>query len=456
MSAVTEPKAVAVELKEAAAPYVEAFEALAAANAAGAPAWLEARRSAAMARFADAGFPTSRQEEWRFTDLKALARTPFALAEPASGGISSVDRFVLGSERQWVVAFVNGVHVPALSRLDGLPSSVVVGSLREAVERHPALVEPHLASYATDDYNPLAALNTGFIGDGAFLYVPRNVVLERQVHFLFLTLPAGGATAPVTHPRNLYVLESGAQASLVESYAAAGTPGSYWTNAVTEAVVGDNANLDAYRFQREHPDAFHTGTTYSTQGRDSNYSLIVFTFGAGLSRHDIRAVLAGEGADATLDGLSMLRGRQHTDYHTTLEHAQPNCTSWEYFNGVFDDRARGVFNGRIIVRPGAQKTDSKQTNNNLLLSASARADSQPQLEIYADDVKCTHGATLGPIDDEHMFYLQSRGLTKEAARGMLTYGFGSEILNAVNSEQVRQDLDRIIHDWLKQVTPMGA
>jgi Fe-S cluster assembly protein SufD len=225
---------------------------------------------------------------------------------------------------------------------------------------------------------------------------------------------------------------------------------------VTEAVVGDNATLDAYRFQREHTDAYHTGTTYSTQGRDSKFSLIVFTFGAGLSRHDIRAVLDGEGADATLDGLSMLRGRQHTDYHTTLEHAQPNCTSWEYFNGVFDDHARGVFNGRIIVRPGAQKTDSKQTNNNLLLSASARADSQPQLEIYADDVKCTHGATLGPIDDEHLFYLQSRGLTKEAARDMLTYGFGSEILNAVKSEQVREDLDRIIHDWLKQVSPMGA
>jgi Fe-S cluster assembly protein SufD len=455
MSTVTQPKSVAAELKDAAAPYVEAFETTA-GDSGGDPAWLQARRGAAIARFADAGFPGSRQEEWRLTDLKALARTPFTLAASASEAVSSVDEFVLGSERQWVVTFVNGTYVPALSRLEDLPSSVVVGSLREAIVTHSTLVEPHLAKYALDEYNPLAALNTGFIRDGAFLHVPRDTVLERQVHFLFLSVPTSGTNAPVTHPRNLFILEPGAQASLVESYAGAGTTGRYWTNPVTEAVVGDNATLDAYRFQREHADAYHTGTTYSTQGRDSKFSLIVFTFGADLSRHDIRAVLDGEGADATLDGLSMLRGRQHTDYHTTLEHAQPNCTSWEYFNGVFDDHARGVFNGRIIVRPGAQKTDAKQTNNNLLLSASARADSQPQLEIYADDVKCTHGATLGPIDDEHLFYLQSRGLTKEAARDMLTYGFGSEILNAVKSEQVRQGLDRIIHDWLKQVPPMGA
>jgi Fe-S cluster assembly protein SufD len=331
----------------------------------------------------------------------------------------------------------------------------VVGSLRDVLRTDPNLVEPHLAKYALDDYNPLAALNTGFIHDGGFLFVPAKVVLERQVHFLFLTLPSDGDPAPVTYPRNLYVVETGAQASLVESYAGTGV-GVYWTNAVTEVVVGENANLDAYRIQRENVDAYHTATTHSVQGRHSNYSFITFTFGAALSRHDIRAVLDGEGADATLDGLSMLRDRQHTDYHTTLEHAQPQCTSWEYFNGVFDDRAHGVFNGRIIVRQGAQKTDSKQTNNNLLLSGNARADSQPQLEIYADDVRCTHGATLGPIDDEHMFYLQSRGLTKDAARDMLTYGFGSEILNAVKSEQVRQDLDRIIHEWLKQRAPMGA
>ncbi len=455
MSAAMEPRSVAVELKQAVEPYVEAFETFAANGASGAPEWLQARRGAAIARFAEAGFPLARQEEWRFTDLKPLARTQFTLAEAASDPISSVDEFVVGSAQQWVVVFVNGSYVSELSRLEGLPSTVVIGSLRGALQTHPQLVERHLAKYALDAYNPLAALNTGFIRDGAFLYVPRNTVLEREVHFLFLTVPTDGTVAPVTHPRNLYLVEENAQASLVESYASAGT-GVYWTNAVTEVVLGENANFDAYRIQREYPDAYHTATTYSTQGRNSNYSFIAFTFGAELSRHDIRAVLDGEGADATLDGLSMLRGRQHTDYHTTLEHAQPNCTSWEYFNGVFDDRARGVFNGRIIVRPGAQKTDSKQTNNNLLLSQHARADSQPQLEIYADDVKCTHGATLGPIDDEHMFYLQSRGLTKDAARDMLTYGFGSEILNAVKSEHVRRDLDRIVHAWLMQRAPAEA
>jgi len=276
------------------------------------------------------------------------------------------------------------------------------------------------------------------------------------VHFLFLSTPTGNGAAHVAHPRNLYVAEAGAQASVVESYAATSSAAEYWTNAVTEIVVGENATLDTYRVQRESQDAFHTASTHSVQGRSSRFSLITFSFGGALSRHDIHAVLDGEGADATLDGLSMLRGRQHTDYHTTLEHAQPNCTSWEYFNGVFDDRSRGVFTGRIIVRPGAQKTDSKQTNNNLLLSDHARADSQPQLEIYADDVKCTHGATLGPIDDEHLFYLQSRGLSVDEARAMLTYGFGSEILNAVKADDVRSALDRIVHDWLTQRAPTGA
>jgi Fe-S cluster assembly protein SufD len=213
---------------------------------------------------------------------------------------------------------------------------------------------------------------------------------------------------------------------------------------VTETVVGENARVDAYRVQREGPNGFHTATAQTYQARSSVYSCITFAFGGTLTRHDLGAVLDGEGAEATLDGLSVLGDRQHVDVHTTLDHAKPHCTSWEFFNGVFDGRARGVFNGRIIVREGAQKTDSKQTNNNLLLSRQARADSQPQLEIYADDVKCTHGATLGPIDDEQVFYLQSRGLDAAAARSLLTYGFAAEILSNVRLDALRDAMDRLV------------
>jgi len=456
MSAVGGPKAVATELKEAAAPYVEAYRAFSANGAAGAPGWLLDRRGAAIERFAETGFPSSRQEEWRFTDVKPLARTPFRRAETAPVAGVSIEDGLIGGSDQWVAVFVNGRFAPELSVVEGLPAGVKLGGLRGALEEDAALVEPYLARLAAIDRNPLAALNTAFIEDGAFLYVPRDVALARGVHCLFLAVPAADGGPRVTHPRNLFVVERGARASVVERYAAVPDAGTYWTNAVSEVAVGENAALDVYRVQQEGADAFHTAATHSVQGRSSNCSLITFSFGAALSRHDIHAVLDGEGADATLDGLSLLRGRQHADYHTTLEHAQPNCTSWEYFNGVFDDRARGVFNGRIIVRPGAQKTDSKQTNNNLLLSEHARADSQPQLEIYADDVKCTHGATLGPIDAEHLFYLQSRGLSVDQARAMLTYGFGSEILNAVKAEPVRDDLDRLVQEWLQQRAPGGA
>lgn len=456
MSGATAPQSVAAELKAAAAPYVEDFRAFSGNGAAAVPGWLDERRRAAMARFAHAGFPTSRQEEWRFTDVKPIARTAFRRAVAAPAPDVAVHDYVVGGADQWLAVFVNGHFVPVLSSLRDLPAGVRVGSLRRATDADGDLVEPHLAQRLEAAHNPFAALNTAFIHDGGFLYVPRGIVLPHTVHFLFLTTPSGDGAAQVTHPRNLFVLEQGARASVVESYAAAPSAAEYWTNAVTEVVVGENATLDTYRVQREGAAAFHTAATHAVQGRSSNFSLLTFSFGGSLSRHDIHAVLAGEGADATLDGLSMLRGKQHVDYHTTLEHAQPNCTSWEYFNGVFDDRSRGVFNGRIIVRPGAQKTDAKQTNNNLLLSDHARADSQPQLEIYADDVKCTHGATLGPIDDEHMFYLQSRGLSTDDARAMLTYGFGSEILHAVKADDVRISLDRIVHDWLTQRTPAGA
>jgi Fe-S cluster assembly protein SufD len=451
MSAPTAPKPVAVELKDAATPYVEAFESLPSNGNGQAPAWLQARRGAAMARFAEAGFPASQQEEWRSTDLKALARTAFQRPAVSQSNPTSVDEFVLGATTRWLAVFVDGHFHQDLSRLDGLPAGVRIGSLREGLREDPAGVEPHLGKYAVEAYNPLAALNTGFVHDGGLLVVPQETVLEREVEFLYLTSRPAGEIAPVTHPRNLYVVEGSAQATVRESYV--GPDDSvYWTNSVTEAVIGENATLNVYRVQREGAAAYHTAATHSVQARSSNYSFITFTFGAAVSRHDIRAVLNGEGADATLDGLSMLRGRQHTDYHTILEHASPHCTSWEYFNGVFDDRSRGVFTGRIIVQPGAQKTDSKQTNNNLLLSPDARADSQPQLEIYADDVRCTHGATLGPIDDEHLFYLQSRGIDADAARDLMTYGFGSEILQAVTSEGLRTALDGLVRDWLERRT----
>ena len=431
--------------------YVAEFELFSNNGASGAPGWLKERRTQAMARFAEVGFPSARQEAWRFTDVKAIAQESFSLAPaPEAHGITqdAIAPYLIGGADRLTAVFVNGHYEPELSSVAGLPEGVTLGGLKTALEHQPDLIEKHLGRYAADDRSPFTALGTAFTYDGAFVHVGKGVTLDEPLQLVFLAVPEQGASY-LWHPRTLMVVEDGARATVVESYVGLGA-GSYWTNAVTEVVVGDNAHLDTYRLQREGAGGYHTATTHSHQGRDSRYSLVTFTFGARLSRHDINAVLDGEGADCTLDGLSMLRDEQHTDHHTTMEHARPNCTSWEYFNGVFDEKSRGVFTGRIIVHPGAQKTDSKQTNNNLLLTERARADSQPQLEIYADDVRCTHGVTLGPIDEEHLYYIQSRGLTREDARGLLTYGFASEILDAVSLEALKTALDALVREWLAQ------
>ena len=312
------------------------------------------------------------------------------------------------------LVFVDGAFVPGLSSVGALPAGVRAGSLAAALKAVPDLARPHLAHYAPDQVSPFAALNTAFLADGAFVHVPAGVTLDRPIELVFASSADGDPS--VSHPRSLVVVDRGAQATVVESYVPL-KDGLYWTNAVTEVVVGDGARCEYYRLQRDSREAYHVATTHTTQGRDSVLRLHPVTLGAGLARHDIYTALAGSGADLMLNGFYLLRGKQHADHHTVIDHAQPHCTSHEFFNGILGEQAHGVFTGRIIVRPGAQRTDSKQTNNNLLLSGDARADSQPQLEIYADDVKCTHGSTMGPLDETAMYYLQSRGLSPEMARG---------------------------------------
>jgi Fe-S cluster assembly protein SufD len=424
--------------------FVDLFDRFTANGAGNAPDWLKAVRERAMARFVEVGFPSTHDEAWRFTDVRPIAdvafRTPPLSGPPVEE--SQVGPFLTGAADAPVLVFVNGLFRPELSRVEDLPAGVVVDSLRRVLERDSEWLEANLARFATVSRNPFTALNTAFLHDGAIIHVPRGVVLRAPIRVLYLGVPSTDE-AWVWHPRSLYLVQHGAQATIVEYHAGLG-PGPYWSNAATEVVLGDEARLELYRVEREGEQAFHTAVTHSHQGRASAYRYLTASFGAALARQDLVAVLDGEGADCTLHGLSLLGGRQHADHHTTIEHAQPHCTSWEYFNGVFADKARGVFNGRILVRPGAQKTDAKQTNNNLLLSRNARADSQPQLEIYADDVRCTHGATLGPIDELHLFYLQSRGLTANQARRLLTYGFATDILQEVREPSVQRHLDDLV------------
>jgi Fe-S cluster assembly protein SufD len=435
--------------------YVRDFQAFASNGAAGAPAWLREIREGAIARFTELGFPTMQQEAWRFTSVARIAETHFTppaarLPPLAPRDIEALS--VSGTGGGPRIVFVDGRYAPGLSSLAGLPRGVDAASLADATRSGSGgeLAQRHLARYAPWQDSAFAALNTAFLADGAFVHVAAGTVLAQPLEVLFLaTSGTAGSDGPtVRHPRSLFVVERGAQAALIESYASIGE-GVYWTNAVTETVVGEGARVELYRVQREGRSAYHVATTQSRQERDSYLALHALTLGGSLARHDITTVLDGTGAELILNGLYVLGGSQHADHHTVIDHAQPHCASHEFFNGVLAQRAHGVFNGRIIVRPGAQRTDSKQTNNNLLLSTEARADSQPQLEIYADDVKCTHGSTVGPLDQTALYYLRSRGLSPETAQSLVTYGFAAEILGRMQRPDVRERLDQLVRAGLE-------
>ena len=445
--------------------YVDAFKAFAGNGAAGAPAWLKQIREGAIARFAELGFPTMKQEEWRFTSVAPIAERSFTLPHAKGARLpahAALDALALGAGPRVVI--VDGHYAPKLSTVTAGPAGVQAGGLAAALQTEAVreLVQAHLARHARWQDSAFAALNTAFLADGAFVHVPPGAVLDQPLELVFFSTGREGGRAArtgrggrgerpdgptVSHPRSLIVVEPGAQVAVVETYV--GAPDQmYWTNAVTEIVVAEGARAELYRVQREGPHSFQVATTHSRQERDSFLGLHVVTLGAALARHDITTVLDGPGAELILNGLYLLSGTQHADHHTVIDHAQPRCASHEFFNGVLAERAHGVFNGRIVVRPGAQRTDSKQTNNNLLLSTEARADSQPQLEIYADDVKCTHGSTVGPIDQTQLYYLRSRGLSPETARSILTYGFGAEILERMRHPVVRDRLDRLVRERL--------
>jgi Fe-S cluster assembly protein SufD len=314
-----------------------------------------------------------------------------------------------------------------------------VGSLASALQTDLATVEPHLARFARYDAQPFVALNTALMEDGAFVRIARGVVAEEPIHLLFLTVAEEGPL--VTYPRNLILADENSQATIVETYAAL-DGGVYFNNVVTEIIAAENAVLDHYKIQQESEGAFHIATQQVQQDRDSNFTSHSISLGGALVRNDINAVLNGTGIESTVNGLYLASGRQHVDNHTAIDHAKPHCNSHELYKGILDGHATGVFNGKIFVRPDAQKTDAKQTNQNLLLSADATINTKPQLEIFADDVRCTHGATVGQLDADAIFYLRSRGLGLEEARGLLTYAFASDILERVKVAPLRAELEK--------------
>jgi Fe-S cluster assembly protein SufD len=409
--------------------------------------WLAQVRNAALERFAQHGYPSARDEEWKYTSVAALEKRAFTVIAgngPDDAAAATLfDSLALDVQAGHLLVFVNGRHAPALSQIGKLPSGVVLGSMAEALERTPDMLEPYLTDAGSQTV--FGALNTAFMADGAWLHVPRGVVVDEPIHLLFLSTASGAAI----HSRNVIVAEEGARATVIEHYTGA-EDAVYFNNAVTQIFAAGNAAVEHYKLQQESARAFHIAGIHARQRQDSRFESHSATLGAALARNDITTVFDAAGCEATLNGLYLIGGRQHADNHTCIDHAAPHGTSQEHYRGVLDGAARAVFNGKVIVRPGAQKTNARQTNHNLLLSRDAEVDTKPQLEIRADDVQCTHGATVGQLDDTQLFYLRSRGIEEATARNLLVHAFAHDVIERIRVQSLRSRLEKILFARLPQ------
>jgi Fe-S cluster assembly protein SufD len=426
-----------------------AFERFAATRT-GEPGWLAALRQEAWASFEAAGIPTTREEDWRHTNMAPLARTVFRRNERVTPRVDAGELAHLTFGHAFdghMLVFVDGQYAPGLSsvgREDGLTIESLAGALDHDAER----VRELLAAVRGPAESAFTRLGAAFLEDGAVVTVADGVVVDEPVHVVYFS--TAGATPTLSHPRTLVRCGKGSRLTLVESYGGR-DGGAYFTNALTEAVLGHNAALDHYKVQREGDASIHVGSLAVTQGRDSRFCTLSVALGGRLVRNDVRQVFAAPGGSCVLNGLFMASGRQHTDTHTWVDHAQPNCTTRELYKGILDGAAHGVFVGRVFVRAGANGTDAQQTNKNLLLSKEALVDSVPQLEILADDVKCKHGSTTGQLDPEALFYLRSRGIPHEAAKSLLTYAFASDLVGRVQVAPIRRGLEEYLQERLPYV-----
>ena len=410
----------------------------------GEPRWLRELRARGAERFAAVGFPTTRDEDWKYTSAAPIADLDVrAIAEP--GGEVTRDSlvpFTFGDVgAAWTtLVFVNGRYDADLSTAGVASDGVRVLPLAEAREEMGDVVRDTLGSICAVEQNAFISLNTALHADGAVISLEKDAVAAAPIHLLFVSDAAAAKGA--SHPRILVVAGRNAKATVIESYVATGEA-VYFTNAVTEISLADGASVTHLKVQRESPRAYHVGTVDARQGRDSHFVSFSFATGAALSRTNVWTILGGEGCGATLNGLYMADGAQHVDHQTRIEHQKENCYSREVYRGVLDDAAHGVFNGKVYVHPEAQKTDGKQENHTLLLSPRAQIDTKPQLEIFADDVKCTHGATVGRIDELALFYMKSRGIDRDTARRLLVYAFAADVLEQIELTPVREGLEAL-------------
>jgi Fe-S cluster assembly protein SufD len=423
--------------------YLSAFKHYQENGAGRGPAWLKELRESAIASFGKLGFPTTRDEDWKYTNVDPVVSTVF---EP--GGRIAKEATAVGMHEIFALSFtgpdsnrlvfINGAYAPELSSLRGLPRGARVESFADALRADDEVLHDHLSRYVRYREHAFVALNTAFVEDGALVLVPKGAVIEEPIRLVFVSLGEGRPT--VSHPRNLIVVGEGSQARIVESHIGIGS-GAYFANAVTEIVGGEGASVEHYLLQREGEAGFHIGTLEAQLSRQCTLVAHCSTLAGLLVRNDVHMVLNGEGSECSLDGLYLVDGKQHVDNHTEIEHRMPRAKSLELYKGILSGKGRAVFDGKILVHKDAQKSDARQTNKNLLLSEAAVINTKPQLEIYADDVKCSHGSTVGQLDRDALFYLRSRGIDLGAAQSLLSYAFASDVIGGVKIASLRDPLN---------------
>lgn len=410
------------------------------------PGWLSEIRRQAMQHFDELGFPTPKHEDWRETNIKPVIETEYSEADSTCITAADVQSAFLkdGQGSRIVTATIviaNGVYSKELSAINGLPDGVIVVSLADGWKNQPDLLEPYFAQMGSFEQQPFASLNTALMLDGVFIFVPHNTVVEQPIHVIYSS--KSGGTPTLSNPRLLVVTGRNSQVSIIETYI--GNPNDvYFTNAVSEFVCGENTKLEHVKIQCESEAAFHIANTKIMAEANSNFKTHSLAFGGRVARCDYLTTLNGEGIECTLNGLYMPHGKQHVDHRLTVEHTKPRCTSHQLYKGILNDEARAVFRGKFHVHQDAQKTDAYQSNKNLLLSNNAEINTRPQLEIYADDVKCSHGATIGRLDQDQIFYLRSRCMNVESARSLLVYAFAHEIVDQIGVEAVHEDVKKLI------------
>lgn len=400
-------------------------------------------RKLAITKFSELQFPTTRDEEWKYTNISPLLKHSFVPALKVEGDYNiQVNHFLFDKMEHSLLVFVNGMFSKKLSKIKNLPKGVIAGSLAEEIRANNPIVKTHLGKYADFSGHIFTSLSTAFVNDGAFIYIPEGKIIDDPIHVLFITV--SDENKLLVQPRNLFFADRNSQSTIIEHFVSLNNEEVYLTNTVTEIITQENAFVDHVKLQEESLKAFHVGRMDIHQERNSNFVSHLISFGAELSRNDFNSRFNAEGGESMLNGLYLIGGSQLFDAHTLIDHAKPHCNSHEHYKGILMDNSRGVFNGKVIVRKDAQKTNAFQENNNLILSDSALVNTKPQLEIFADDVKCSHGATIGQIDEDAMFYLKSRGIGDDRAKAILIHAFASDVVRYIKINAVREYIENIL------------